>query len=317
MDDRLTDADARPRVEILVPREVPLGGLRAMSVRRTLPQRHRSLIGAWCFLDHYGPDDVASTGGMVVPPHPHSGLQTVTWLFAGDVEHRDSGGGHGVVRPGELSLMTGGHGIAHSEISVAGTEVLHGVQLWVALPGHARGVPRHYLRGAAPSAELEGALVTVFVGRLAGVESTAPMYSPLVGAEITLEPRVILDLGVDDAFEHGVLVDSGDVVVDGVQVAPHELAYIAPGAARLSVSNRGDEPARLVLIGGEPFREEIVMWWNFVGRSHEDIERMRADWQAGTSRFGSVPGPLDRLDAPTLPHARIKPRGNPPLHIVP
>jgi redox-sensitive bicupin YhaK (pirin superfamily) len=178
-------------------------------------------------------------------------------------------------------------------------------------------VPRHYLCGAAPTAELDGALVSVFVGRLAGVESTAPMYSPLVGAEIVLEPRVILDLGVDDTFEHGVLVDAGAVGVDGVDVAAHQLAYIAPGAPRLSLANRGDELARVVLIGGEPFGEEIVMWWNFVGRSHEDIERMRADWQAESARFGTVVGTMERLEAPALPQVRIKPRGNPPLYVVP
>src|SRR3990170_2667228 len=113
--------DRRPteaaRVEVLSPREVPLGGPRAMSVRRTLPQRARTLIGAWCFADHYGPDDVARTGGMEVPPHPHTGLQTVSWLFSGEVEHRDSLGTHSLVHPGELNLMTSGHGICHSEVA--------------------------------------------------------------------------------------------------------------------------------------------------------------------------------------------------------
>src|SRR3954447_18526564 len=127
-----------PGIEIMTPRDVPLGGPRAMRVRRTLPQRHRSLIGAWCFVDHYGPDDVADTGGMSVPPHPHTGLQTISWLFAGQVEHRDSAGNHAMVRPGELNLMTAGRGISHSESSAPGTTVLHGAQLWVALPSAAR-----------------------------------------------------------------------------------------------------------------------------------------------------------------------------------
>ena len=110
----------------------------------SLPQRQRSLIGAWCFVDHYGPDDTAATGGMDVPPHPHTGLATVSWLFTGEVEHRDSHGVHAVVRPGELNLMTGGHGIAHSEVSTADTTVLHGVQLWVALPDAHRDAPRAF-----------------------------------------------------------------------------------------------------------------------------------------------------------------------------
>ena len=120
-------------VEVLTPREVPLGGLRAMTVRRTLPQRGRTFVGAWCFADHYGPDEVDDSGGMVVPPHPHTGLQTVSWLFAGEIEHRDSAGHQALVRPGELNLMTGGRGVSHSEVSTSGTTTLHGVQLWVAL----------------------------------------------------------------------------------------------------------------------------------------------------------------------------------------
>ena len=131
-------------LEILSPRLVPLGGLRAMPVRRTLPQRQRSLIGAWCFADHYGPDRVATTGGMVVPPHPHTGLQTVSWLFSGEVEHRDSAGVHAMVRPGELNLMTSGYGIAHSEVSTPERDLLHGVQLWVALPEADRDLIREF-----------------------------------------------------------------------------------------------------------------------------------------------------------------------------
>ncbi len=137
--DDLIVADAG--VEILEPREVPLGGPRAMTVRRTLPQRRRSLIGGWCFVDHYGPDDVSLTGGMQVPPHPHTGLQTVSWLFEGEIDHRDSVGSHALVRPGELNLMTAGRGISHSEVSTPGTQRLHGVQLWVALPRASKDVP--------------------------------------------------------------------------------------------------------------------------------------------------------------------------------
>lgn len=138
--------DASPRVEVLHPREVPLGGPRAIRVQRTLPQRGRSLIGAWCFIDHYGP--VAAR--MDVPPHPHTGLQTVSWLFSGEVEHRDSAGVRAVVRPGELNLMTAGAGICHSEVSVDAGPVLHGVQLWVALPAAARDTARDFAHYAPP-----------------------------------------------------------------------------------------------------------------------------------------------------------------------
>src|SRR6476646_7970832 len=132
---RMNDA-----VQVIVPRQVPLGGPRSMTVRRTLPQRQRSFVGAWCFVDHYGPNDVAATGGMSVPPHPHTGLQTVSWLFSGEVEHRDSAGHHAFVRPGELNLMTAGRGISHSEYSTPATTTLHGTQLWLALPDRNRQV---------------------------------------------------------------------------------------------------------------------------------------------------------------------------------
>src|SRR5690349_5868145 len=203
-------------MEVLTPREVPLGGLRAMTVRRTLPQRQRSLIGAWCFVDHYGPDDVAATGGMDVPPHPHTGLATVSWLFTGEVEHRDSHGVHAIVRPGELNLMTGGHGIAHSEVSTPSTTVLHGVQLWVALPDHARDAPRDFAHHAPdPVTPVPGATARVFLGRLAGVTSPVRTATPLLGAELLLEPGTRLVLDVDATFEHGLLVDRGSVTLQG------------------------------------------------------------------------------------------------------
>ena len=125
-------------IEVLKPRDVPLGGPRGIHVRRTLPQRRRSLVGAWCFADHYGPHDVRSSRGMDVAPHPHTGLQTASWLFSGEVEHRDSARGTRLVRPGELNLMTAGAGICHSEVSTANTTLLHGVQLWIALPDNQR-----------------------------------------------------------------------------------------------------------------------------------------------------------------------------------
>jgi redox-sensitive bicupin YhaK (pirin superfamily) len=167
------DEEPAASIQVLEPREVPLGGPRAMAVRRTLPQRARSLIGAWCFVDHYGPDDVADTGGMTVPPHPHTGLQTVSWLFEGEVEHRDSSGAHAMVRPGEVNLMTAGSGIQHSEVSTPDTLRLHGAQLWIALPDRDRHVAP-FFEHAEPAAVTVGeATVRVFVGELAGPAPTA------------------------------------------------------------------------------------------------------------------------------------------------
>ncbi|MEU2541153.1 pirin family protein [Streptomyces iakyrus] len=300
-----------PPVDVLSARDVPLGGPRALLVRRTLPQRARTLIGAWCFADHYGPVDAGATG-MDVPPHPHTGLQTVSWLFSGEIEHRDSLGTHALVRPGEMNLMTGGYGIAHSEVSTPDTTVLHGVQLWVALPEEHRNAARDFQHHVPRPVRADGAEIKVFLGSLAGSTSPVRTFTPLLGAEIVLEPHATLTLAVDADFEHGLLVDSGDVRLSGTPLRPAELGYVSCGTDTLTVANESGAPARTILLGGPPFEEEIVMWWNFIGRSHADIVRAREDWQAGSDRFGAVEGhPGRRLPAPALPNAVITPRGNP------
>ncbi|WP_369147775.1 pirin family protein [Streptomyces sp. R44] len=299
-------------IEVLTARDVPLGGPRAMTVRRTLPQRARTLIGAWCFADHYGPDDVAESGGMDVAPHPHIGLQTVSWLFSGEIEHRDSLGSHAYVRPGELNLMTGGHGISHTEVSTARTTVLHGVQLWVALPEEHRNTARDFQHHAPGTVRVDGADIRVFLGSLAGSTSPVRTFTPLLGAELLVDPGATVTLPVDPAFEHGLLVDTGEVRLGGTLLHPAELGYAPTGAATLTLTNETDAPARAVLLGGTPFEEEIVMWWNFIGRSHEDIAEAREEWEKASDRFGEVEGyPGDRLPAPALPNARIAPRRNP------
>ncbi|MDQ1547925.1 MAG: quercetin 2,3-dioxygenase [Actinomycetota bacterium] len=301
--------------EILEPRDVPLGGPRAMSVRRTLPQRARSLIGAWCFVDHYGPDIVATSGGMTVPPHPHTGLQTVSWLFAGEIEHRDSVGSHAIVRPGELNLMTAGRGIQHSEVSLPQTTVLHGAQLWIALPDATRNVEPFFENFVPTPFEFSGATIRVFLGALLGHLSTARTFSRVVGAQLDLPAGTTLELPVDPQFEHGILVDDGAPTVSGHPVAKSELAYVAPGASTITVAS-GDVPVRALLIGGEPLGEQIVMWWNFIGRSHEEIVEFRRTWQADVIADGDDNGTFGRvrgydgsaLPAPELPNVRLRPR---------
>ncbi|MFH9726533.1 pirin family protein [Streptomyces sp. NPDC017254] len=300
-------------VQVLGARDVPLGGPRAMTVRRTLPQRSRTLIGAWCFADHYGPDEVAESGGMDVAPHPHTGLQTVSWLFSGEIEHRDSLGSHAFVRPGELNLMTGGHGISHTEVSTPGTTVLHGVQLWVALPGEHRHADRDFQHHAPKPVRFEDAELRVFLGSLAGETSPVPTFTPLLGAEILLEPGATVTLPVDPAFEHGLLVDEGTVRLAGASLRPAELGYVPTGHDTLTLANESGHRARTVLLGGTPFDEEIVMWWNFIGRDHADIVEAREAWERASERFGHVDGyPGARLPAPALPNAALTPRGNPP-----
>ncbi|MEU6218650.1 pirin family protein [Streptomyces sp. NPDC047022] len=281
-----------------------------MTVRRTLPQRARTLIGAWCFADHYGPDDVAETGGMVVAPHPHMGLQTVSWLFSGEIEHRDSLSSHAFVRPGELNLMTGGYGISHSEVSTERTTVLHGVQLWVALPGEHRDTARDFQHYVPEPVRTDGAVMRVFLGSLAGSDSPVRTFTPLLGAEILLEPGASLTLAVDPAFEHGLLVDHGDVRLAGTPLRPAELGYSPTGTGTLTLANESQDTARTVLLGGTPFEEEIVMWWNFIARTGEEIAQARKDWMEGT-RFGVVHGYDGApLPAPELPNVPLKPRGS-------
>lgn len=307
------DGDSRPAVEVLTARSVPLGGPRAMTVRRTLPQRARTLIGAWCFADHYGPDDVAETGGMDVAPHPHTGLQTVSWLFTGEIEHRDSLGSHAFVRPGELNLMTGGHGISHSEVSTPRTTLLHGVQLWVALPEQHRNAERDFQHHVPDPVALDAGEARVFLGSLAGVTSPVRTFTPLLGAELSVAPGAGVTLDVDPGFEHGVLVDTGDVLMDGTALRPTELGYAGPGRTTLTLTNQAPVAARLILLGGPPFPEEIVMWWNFIGRTHDDIVRAREEWQSESDRFGRVEGyDGHRLPAPALPNAIISPVRTPP-----
>ncbi|MFJ6983810.1 MULTISPECIES: pirin family protein [unclassified Streptomyces] len=282
-----------------------------MTVRRTLPQRTRSLIGAWCFADHYGPDDVAASGGMDVAPHPHTGLQTVSWLFSGEIEHRDSLGTHALVRPGELNLMTGGHGISHSEVSTPRTTLLHGVQLWVALPDAHRDTAPDFRHHVPEPVRTDGAEIRVFLGSLAGSTSPVPTFTPLLGAEILLEPGAHVTLAVEPDHEHGLLVDAGEVGFAGTLLRPARLGFLAAGSGTVTLTNDTAAPARTVLLGGPPFEEEIVMWWNFVARTTEEIARARADWAEGR-RFGAVRGyDGDPLPAPVLPPVALKPRGNP------
>ncbi|MBO9522878.1 MAG: pirin family protein [Nocardioidaceae bacterium] len=300
-------------MEILTPRDVPLGGIRAMNVRRTLPQRQRTLIGAWCFVDHYGPDPVDPSSGMVVPPHPHTGLQTVSWLFTGEIEHRDSAGHHAMVRPGEVNLMTAGRGISHSEYSTPGTTTLHGAQLWLALPDGSRQVDPAFEHYAPSPIGGGGWEARVFLGSLLGDTSPVTTYSPLLGAELRLRAGTTLTVELDPTYEHGILLDSGVLRVDGKPLERNGLGYLEPGASQVVLT--ADEDALLLALGGTPFGEQIVMWWNFIGREHEEVAEYRAQWQhlleTGADERFSLPqdDPLPALPAPELPHARMVKRG--------
>jgi hypothetical protein len=284
-----------------------------MAVRRSLPQPGRSLIGAWCFIDHYGPDEIARSGGMHVLGHPHTGLATVSWLFAGTIEHRDTTGVEAIVRPGELNLMTAGAGIAHSEHSTAGTTELHGVQLWVALPEATRFTAPGFEHFAPELFELDGVSIRVFLGALGGGCSPVRTHSPLVGAEVTLPEGRRFELPVDPRHEHGFLCDTGALTIGGACARPGELIFVPAGPSRILL-DAGAQRTRLLVLGGKPFGESIVMWWNFIGRTHEEIVEWRAEWQReresrSGGRFGDFPGQWQStLPAPELPNVGLRPR---------
>lgn len=295
-----------PQALLLEAREVPLGGVRGMSVHRSLPQRALPMVGAWCFLDRFGPQ----TARMRVEPHPHIGLQTVTWPFVGEVRHRDAIGSDVVVRRGVLNIMTSGAGIAHSEYSLGEDAVpLDALQLWVALPESRRHGERDFERIAElPVVELEGgAAAQVVVGEFAGTASPARMYTPIVGAEITVPAGVRTRVPMNPAWEYAVVGISGSSLVHvDDPVALPDLGLLYLGVDRSAVEISATTDATVFLLGGEPFEDDIVMWWNFVGRTHEEIVAAREEWEAGTDRFGHVVGHGDeRIPAPPLPGVRL------------
>ncbi|MFN8093094.1 MAG: pirin family protein [Vicinamibacteria bacterium] len=288
---------AGPTLEAIPAREMSLGGL---AIRRLLPAPRRRLVGAWCFLDAFGPLSFDAGRPMDVPPHPHIGLQTVSWLLDGEVLHEDSLGCEATARPGTLNLMTSGRGIAHSEETPAShSGRLEGVQLWVALPEASRRVePSFEHHAGLPVFEAPSLQATVILGALGGLRSPGRTFSPIVGADVTVEAGAHAALPLDPAFEHAVMLLRGAGSVARAPLRPEELVYLGTGRSELSLAAKRDSPLRLLLLGGAPFGETVLMWWNFVARTAGEIREARDDWQAGR-RFGEVKAYRGaRLDAP-------------------
>jgi redox-sensitive bicupin YhaK (pirin superfamily) len=295
-------AAAAPGAEVTAARLARVGDL---DVRRLLPLRQRRSVGAWCFVDHYGPASVDGAAGMQVPPHPHIGLQTVTWLLAGTVLHRDSLGSEQVILPGQLNLMTAGRGIAHSEESPEDHDPwLHGVQLWLALPGaHRDTAPGFEHHADLPALRLGGLDSTVFAGSLAGVTSPARVFSGVVGAELSAPVDATGTVPLEPGHEHVLFAAFGAAAADGTGLRPGSMLYLPPG--RDSVAVTAPAGARLFLLGGEPLGETLLMWWNFVGRTPDDIAAAARDWATG-QRFGTVTGYQGApLAAPPLDPVRL------------
>jgi redox-sensitive bicupin YhaK (pirin superfamily) len=302
-------------------------------VRRLLPHKERRMVGAWCFVDVFGPTDITDQAGMAVAPHPHMGLQTVSWLVQGSMLHRDSIGTTALVEPGRAAVMSAGNGVAHSENSPADHgPLLHGAQLWVALPESARhGEHSFVLHDPAPTWDSPGLEARVFVGSMGATVSPAQGVTALLGVELSpasspsspasstvsspeLSPGSSQGRGgsvpLDPSYEHLLVPLVGVAELCGESVQTGQAIYLGTGRDHLDLQLSAD--ARVLLLGGVPFEERIVMWWNFVARTHEEIEQARLQWNAGGDpRFGEVthyPGP-ERLPAPELPNLRLKPRG--------
>ncbi len=294
VDALVSEPDVGGTIELTPGREASVGGV---PVHRVLPHRPRRTVGAWCFVDHFGPTDGP---GMDIGPHPHIGLQTVTWLLDGMIVHRDSLGSEQPIRPGQLNLMTAGGGIAHAEEAPPGwSGRTHGAQLWLAQPEETRqGAPAFEHHAELPAVEIGSATTTVLVGELGDAASPARHDTPLVGLDVRLHAGAA-DVPLDSTFEHAIVLLDGVLAVDGIDVPANTLAHLSPG--RSSATFATTTGARLLVLGGVPFGEAVLMSWNFVARSRDEIDAATDDWNAGAERFGVVDSAIDRIPAPRPP----------------
>jgi redox-sensitive bicupin YhaK (pirin superfamily) len=300
---------------MLIPaRTIKLTTRTGVEVRRTLPHRNLKMIGAWCFVDHFGPTQ--QTDGMVVAAHPHTGLQTVTWLIEGQIEHRDSIGSVQIIKPGQLNLMTAGSGIAHSEISQTGPALLHAVQLWTALPKNSMDtapefenqsdLPRFTIAdGPAGST----ATATVLAGEFMGHVAKTKTFSPLIGVEIRVRAGQTVEIPLNPDFEHGFMLAEGEISLNNTDIPVSGLEYLEKGPTS-AILTAGAQDSIILLLGGKPFGEKILMWWNFIGRTQEDITQAREDWNAAlASRFPNFEDQIGgRIPAPDLPNVQLNAR---------
>lgn len=278
-------------IEVGDSREATVGGIR---VRRAMPRRARRTVGAWCFADHMGPVSVTSEYGLNVGPHPHMGLQTVTWLIEGEALHRDSLGSQQLIAPGQLNLMTAGEGVSHAEESTRSYEgALEGIQLWIAQPEDTRhGPPAFEHHPDLPKLEISQCVMTVLIGDFNGISSPARHDTDLVGVDLALRSRI--EVSLTPKFEYALIVLEGAIRVDETTLVPGKFGYL--GANRDALVIESLEPSRAIMLGGEPFESPILMWWNFVGRTREEIEEAYRSWQSDDGKFGSVASDLARIE---------------------
>ena len=270
-------------------------------IKRALPSRHKRMIGAWCFLDHAGPVHFPQGDGLDVGPHPHIGLQTFTWMIDGTMMHTDSLGTHQLIQPKQVNLMTAGYGISHTEVAPESETQMHAAQLWIALPDDKINMaPQFDHYPELPVVTQDGIELTVLVGEFLQTKSPVKVHSELLGVDLRSSESQSTILPLNPKFEYGFMALEGTASVNGHELNEDNMVVLEPGLTQVKIDLHAG--GRVLLLGGEPFESPILLWWNFVGRTQEELNIAREQWINQDERFGSIPdydGP--RLEAPAFP----------------
>lgn len=283
-------------------------------VARLLPQNKHRTVGAWCFLDHAGPATFSQENkGMQVGLHPHTNLQTFTWMLEGEVWHQDSLGNRQLIRPKQVNLMTAGtgnqRGISHTEQTPAGVKNLHAVQLWIALPMNQEIEPNFEHYPQLPEWSDQGIDYILTTGSYQGRQAPTSQFSPLVGVDMRFQQAQAFEIERQDKFEYAILVINGTIKINGERYAKDEITILSDcAAAQEELTLWAEQGTHIMLLGGEPLPHPTVIWWNFVADKVEDLEQAVNDWNNQHPRFGTIDlqgTELSRLTAPAIP-ARLK-----------
>lgn len=283
-------------------------------VARLLPQNKHRTVGAWCFLDHAGPATFSQENkGMQVGLHPHTNLQTFTWMLEGEVWHQDSLGNRQLIRPKQVNLMTAGtgnqRGISHTEQTPDGVKNLHAVQLWIALPMNQEIEPNFEHYPQLPEWSDQGIDYILTTGSYQGRQAPTSQFSPLVGVDMRFQQAQAFEIERQDKFEYAILVINGTIKINGERYAKDEIAILSDcAAAQEELTLWAEQGTHIMLLGGEPLPHPTVIWWNFVADKVEDLEQAVNDWNNQHPRFGTIDlqgTELSRLTAPAIP-ARLK-----------
>lgn len=299
--------NANPGIEtVIVPPTHDLGD--GFHVRRALPSRQRRMVGPFVFFDQMGPTVLRAGTGLDVRPHPHIGLATVTYLFDGEIVHRDSLGTTQTIRPGEVNWMIAGRGIVHSERTAAdkrsAESALFGIQTWIALPkAEEERAPsfRHHAASELPLIDGEGKSLRLIAGSLYGARAPVATLSDMFYADVTLATNAQLPVAADYE-QRAIYVIRGRIDIDGSTFDVGQLVVLRP---QQSITARALAPAQVLLLGGAPMDGPRHVWWNFVSSSNERIEQAKADWRDG--RLGSVPGDMEFIPLPVAPAVQTTP----------